>query len=129
IDNGRDHAWLEMIYTGLATCTQDILAENYNYEEVRASLLEYPAFETKFNIPKKLNYRKIYNPTAIKKEKDVGTNAVPFVFEGANSKPKAPTKKWLYAKLRNYGKYGVGTGATQQNTMSEITNSKANAYL
>ncbi|PLA92319.1 DNA topoisomerase [Ligilactobacillus salivarius] len=128
-DKERDRECAKDIYTVLARCTLAILAEDYVYEEVRASLLEYPAFETKFNIPKKLNYRKIYNPTAIKKEKDVGTNAVPFVFEGANSKPKAPTKKWLYAKLRNYGKYGVGTGATQQNTMSEITNSKANAYL
>lgn len=64
-----------------------------------------------------------------KEAKDIGTKAKPFVYEGANPKPQAPTKDWLYTRLRNAGKYGVGTRATQQSTLSEITDPKSNGYL
>lgn len=119
------------IYSLLAHNSLAILAEDYVYEEVRASLVEYPEFETRFTLPKKLNYRKIYNMSKTTNEKstELGTEAVPSIFEGVNPKPKAPTKTWVYGRLNKAGKYGVGTGATRQKTMAEITNKKNNAYL
>ena len=67
--------------------------------------------------------------TTNEKSTELGTEAVPSIFEGVNPKPKAPTKTWVYGRLNKAGKYGVGTGATRQKTMAEITNKKNNAYL
>lgn len=123
------------IYRMLVRCSLAILGEDYLYERVTAELEGMPGFTTHFNRPISLNYKQIYDdPCEKNKNKqegntNVGTVATPFVYEGSNPKPKAPTKSWLYSKLSNYGKYGVGTGATQQSTMADITDIKSNAHL
>ena len=51
-----------------------------------------------------------------------------FIYCGANPKPAWPTKKWLYSRLNSY-KYSIGTPATQQSTISSISDPKENSYL
>ena len=51
-----------------------------------------------------------------------------FIYCGANPKPAWPTKKWLYGRLNSY-KYSIGTPATQQSTISSISDPNENSYL
>lgn len=127
----------------VGTCAQDLyvlvaksaltmLAEDYEYEKVSAELVDYPQFKTTFSIPKHLNYKLILNESEEKleaKDKDLGTSAAPFVYEGANPKPSAPTKDWIYRTLSGFGSHGIGTGATQLSTMADITNAKGGKQL
>src|SRR5690606_14179364 len=54
--------------------------------------------------------------------KGLGSNAEPFVFEGANKRPEHPSMKWLMKQLE---KRDVGTGATRTSTYSEVTSTTA----
>lgn len=131
--NNNELKCAKRLYELVARSALSILAEDYKYEHVTANLSDYPNFITNFNIPLEENWLYVFNVENKKEDqkeaKDIGTKATPFVYEGANPKPQAPTKDWLYTRLRNAGKYGVGTGATQQSTLSEITDPKSNGYL
>lgn len=115
------------IYEILAKNYLAMLAENYVYDHVTAQLAEYPAFKTAFNIPIALNYKLVYDAQkALQVDEEVthtqnnqvGPQATPFIFEGANKKPPYPTTKWLMAFLE---KHNVGTGATRVSTLSQMS--------
>lgn len=106
-----------------------MLAEDYVYDHVTANLQDYPDFKTAFNVPIKLNFKLVYDAQKAIKVDDgeedennatkgkLGPDATPYLHEGANPKPQAPTTKWIMAFLE---KHNVGTGATRVATLSEM---------
>ena len=118
------------IYTQVAVCALAILGENYEYYQVKAHLTKYPDFVCSYTQPANYNYRIILQgQTSLPAKKpDPGTMARGFIYCGANPKPAWPTKKWLYGRLNSY-KYSIGTPATQQSTISSISDPKENSYL
>ncbi len=110
------------IYKLVAASALSILAEDYVYDSYEACVVNYPDFVTHFNQPVEYNYRLIYSEDNLpKQQQPLGSSAITFIDEGANPKPAWPTKKWLYHRLSAYGKYGIGTPATQQSTLAAIT--------
>lgn len=117
------------IYRLLAKSALAILGADYEYLEIKGRVSNYPEFVTKVNQPINLGYKLIYHTGELPKQTDgLGQQAKPVVTEGANPKPAQPTKLWLFKKLASVGKYGIGTGATQQSTMADLTN-KQGHYL
>lgn len=111
------------IYMTLAKSFLAMFGEDYVYNQVTASLVEYPDYNTSFNMPVALNYKGIFDDSDDEESKDessfeLGSLANPFVNEGVNPKPQKPTMKWLDQKLK---KYNVGTGATRTTTLSDLT--------
>ncbi|QEA59382.1 DNA topoisomerase III [Leuconostoc koreense] len=116
------------IYEVLAKNYLAMLAEDYVYDHVTANLKDYPEFKTVFNIPINLNFKLVYDSQkAIKIEENeeetstssqLGPQAMPYLYEGANPKPQAPTTKWIMAFLE---RHHVGTGATRVSTLSEMS--------
>lgn len=116
------------IYNVVARGALAMLAEDAIYESISGKVENYPTFTTKIEVVKKLNWKLLFGGKK-SEVKVLGKVANPVITEGANPKPKQPTKSWVYKKLSNYGKYGIGTGATQQSTMAELTNKKSLAYM
>lgn len=117
------------IYELLAKSALTMFGEDYVYEHTTSSVADHPEFVTSFNRPVKRNWKAILDLGEPAKDEDhklVGQQASPFIAEGANPKPAAPTKSWVYKQLT---KQNVGTGATQQSTMATITDAKNNANL
>lgn len=115
------------IYELVAKSALAILGEDYQYNHFKAHLTNYPNFVCSYNQPVKIGYRKIYG-TIPKMVKDPDTVAKSFIDKGVNPKPKIPNKDWVYKKLSSY-KYSVGTAATQQSTMTTITDKESSSYL
>jgi len=122
----------QAIYETLAKNYLSILGEDYEFVRVTANLVEYPEFKTSFSIPKKLNYKAIFDSSSARdkddddeeedSQLDVGQMATPQIKTGANKKPAAPTVKWLMTYLE---KQDVGTGATRVSTLAEISSGKS----
>lgn len=130
LKNKNDLQCAKDIYCLLSRTALAILGEDYLYRVVTAVIEEYPAFGTQYNVPANYNYKQIYCEGELPKApKPLGKQAKSIVAEGANPKPSKPTKAWLFKRLANYGKYGIGTGATQQSTMAELTSAKSNSHL
>ncbi|GMA69517.1 topoisomerase [Leuconostoc litchii] len=116
------------IYEVLAKNYLAMLAEDYVYDHVTANLKDYPEFKTAFNVPIELNFKLVYDSQKATKVEgndqegetngQLGPQAVPYLYEGANSKPQTPTTKWIMAFLE---KHNVGTGATRVSTLSDIS--------
>lgn len=115
------------IYELVAKSALAILGEDYQYNHFKAHVTAYPDFTCSYNQPANLGYKKIYG-TKPKPTNEPGKNAKGFIDKGVNPKPKAPTKDWLYKKLSSY-KYSIGTAATQQSTMTTITDNDSGSYL
>lgn len=115
----------ELIYTTLAKNYLATLAENYVYEQQKGHVKDYPQFVGIANTPVSLGWKTVYNDEFDdyddESEKGLGNVAAPFIYEGANPKPTAPTMKWLMKQLE---KRSVGTGATRTSTYSDVTNSR-----
>lgn len=112
-----------IIYKTLALNYLATLCKNYEYEQQFAHLEKYPDFKGSINIPISKGWKQIYNEEEEEENIDpFGKTAVPFVFEGANEKPSAPTMKWLMKRLE---KRNVGTGATRTSIYADITNEKS----
>lgn len=122
----------QAIYETLAKNYLSILGEDYEYVRVTADLADYPAFKTAFSIPKKLNYKAIFDSDSANDKDgddeedsnnlDIGSLAKPVIKTGANKKPSQPTVKWLMTYLE---KQDVGTGATRVSTLADITNGRS----
>lgn len=113
-----------MIYTVLARNYLTMLGEDYEYEQQKGHIADYPTFKGVANVPKKLGFKAIFsdndkseNPE--ENTKALGTSAEPFIFEGFPPKPQTPTVKWLMKQLE---KYDVGTGATRTSIYADVTN-------
>lgn len=121
------------------TCAQDLyklvaknalamFAEDYEYKETKAFISDHSDFVATLKTPVTLNWKAIYGINE-DKNNEFSKNAIPMVTEGSNAKPAQPTKDWIFNKLSKFGKHGVGTGATQQSTMADITDDKSGRHL
>lgn len=116
------------IYDLLSRNYLAMLAENYEYEHAELALTNYPDFTSIVNTPVKMNWKLVFSDDQDEDETErhkIGTLADPFVFEGSNTKPKAPTWKWLKTFLE---KHDIGTGATRTSTYAELSSGK-DAYI
>lgn len=112
------------IYVLLARNYLATLCEDYEYEQQKGHVKKYPDFKGVANVPVKQGWKAIYGTDDVDENesgKGLGTKAAPFVYEGANPKPAAPTMKWLMKQLE---KRNVGTGATRTSIYSDVTNQK-----
>ena len=146
------------IYVLLARNYLATLAEDYEYEQQKANLIEYPEYTSSISVPKKIGWKSIYTDVSIDEEaedvKSFGRTADPFIHEGFPPKPAQPTMKWLMTQLSKGSKAntgakkeaivkrteeilkmlnehghkvetsGIGTGATQASTYSDLTKAK-----
>ena len=115
------------IYELLAKNYLSTLAPDYKYEHQEGHIQKYPKFVGTANVPVEPGWKAVYGDVMAEEDetenaRGLGTTAVPFVYEGANPKPKQPTMKWLMKQLE---KYNVGTGATRTSIYSDVTNPRA----
>lgn len=114
-----------LIYETLALSCLAMIGEDYEYEQQKGHLKEYPAFKATCSVPKKLGYKAIFcdedDELADKNAKGLGTVANPFVYEGFPPKPAYPTQKWLMNQLKSHD---VGTGATRTSIFADVTGAK-----
>lgn len=110
------------IYSLVARSWLACLAEDYEYEQVVAHLLDYPTFISTTHIPIKQGFKEIFDSVVDKDEnlqtQSVGSLGKPYIHEGSNKRPQKPTIKWLVKRLEQYN---VGTGATRTSTIADIT--------
>jgi len=119
-----------LIYETLAKNYLAMLAEDYEYEQQKGHVEKYPDFKGIANVPLSAGWKAVFDPDAgdddaadeDESTKGLGSNADPFVFEGANKRPEHPSMKWMMKQLE---KRDVGTGATRTSTYSEVTSTKA----
>lgn len=124
------------IYIVLAKNYLSMLAEDYEYELVKAHVADFPEFTGSTQIPLSRGFKAIFDSDASQEETQEGAErensaefaktAAPFCFEGANKRPQKPTMKWLTKRLE---KYNVGTGATRTSTLAEITKDEDRALM
>ncbi|UKA48233.1 hypothetical protein LFT48_12205 [Arthrobacter sp. FW305-123] len=119
-----------LIYETLGKNYLAMIAEDYVYEQQKGHVKDYPDFVGIANVPMSAGWKAVFDPDAgddtaegdeNESAKGLGTNAEPFVFEGANKRPEHPSMKWLMKQLE---KRDVGTGATRTSTYSEVTSTK-----
>lgn len=114
----------KLIYEELARSFLAILAEDYIYEAQVGHLQTYPTFKGTASVPRSWGWKQVFqievDPDEESDEnlKGLGTQAEPFVYEGANKRPEHPTMSWLMKQLE---KRDVGTGATRTSTYAEVT--------
>lgn len=112
------------IYTVLAKNFLAMFAEDYEYEQQKGHLQEYPDFKGTCNVPLVWGWKAVSSDAsdddidADAPDKGLGTMADPFVHEGFPPKPAYPTMKWLMTQLE---KHDVGTGATRTSTYADVT--------
>lgn len=120
-----------LIYQTLAKNYLAMLADDYRYTQHKGHVAKYPEYLGSANVPISMGWKSVFDPDAgdenapgdeDENAKGLGTNAEPFVFEGANKRPEHPSMKWLMKQLE---KRDVGTGATRTSTYSEVTNARA----
>lgn len=115
----------QKIYMTLARNYLATLCEDYEYEQQKGHVVDYPKFVGTANVPQKMGWRQVFgdmeDEDAEESAKGLGKQASPFVYEGANPKPQAPTMKWLMKQLE---KHDVGTGATRTSIYADVTNSR-----
>ncbi|GIC69374.1 DNA topoisomerase [Fructobacillus tropaeoli] len=117
------------IYEVLAKNFLAMFAEDYHYKQIKGALHDYPEFITTLNQPSSLGWKAVYqdqdNDEEDQASQGLGTMGHLFVHEGQNSKPTAPSWKWLKTFLE---KNNIGTGATRTSTYGELSSGK-NAYI
>lgn len=117
----------ELIYTTLARNYLATLCEDYEYEQQKGHVQDYPDYVGLANVPLFQGWKVVYNEEVpedgveAEPEKGLGTHAEPDVFEGANPKPSRPTMRWLMKQLE---KHDVGTGATRTSIYADVTNQR-----
>lgn len=116
------------IYEILAKNYLAMLADDYRYEHQKGHVKDYPDFVGTANVPQSLGWKAVFDASAGEDDEDdvnaagLGSQAEPFVFEGANKRPPHPSMKWLMKQLE---KRDVGTGATRTSTYAEVTNERS----
>ncbi|WP_257479046.1 DNA topoisomerase [Acidipropionibacterium jensenii] len=118
-----------LIYQLLAINYLATLAPDYQFQRVSGHVADAPTFVGAVNIPGAPGWRAVFDPDAGSGDdahdednaSGLGTRAEPFVFEGANKRPAAPSMRWLMGQLE---RHDVGTGATRTSTYAEVTNTR-----
>ena len=127
--DGKYGAGAGRIYELLAKSYLASLAEDYVYEFQKGHVTDYPKFVGSVSVPKSPGWKSVYGADLDDEDesgKGLGQKAEPFVFEGFPPKPQAPTVKWLVDQLT---KRDIGTGATQNAAISQVTNEKDKSQL
>lgn len=112
------------MYTAVAKNYLAMLAEDYVYDAYTAHVVDFPEFRGTASVPVEAGYKAVFDSERhasddVEAEEAAAAPrgpAAPFVHEGANKKPQAPTQKWLMARLE---KHDVGTGASRTSTFAE----------
>lgn len=125
------------IYEAIAKSYLAILGEDYEYQQIKAHLVPMIAFKSQVNIPKKLNYKQIFDENSLKDKPENGKDenkntgkgftkmATPYLYMGSNPKPRKPTEGFIAGFLK---RNNIGTAATQMQTLTDISNGQ-NAAL
>lgn len=111
------------IYKILALNYLAMLCEDYEYEQQKGHVKDYPTYVGSANVPKVAGWKAVFGNLVDDDDEDdnvagLGTKADPFIHEGFPPKPQAPTMKWLMKQLE---KRNVGTGATRTSVYSQVT--------
>lgn len=115
------------LYQIIAKNYLTMLAEDYEYEQQRGHVADYPTYVGTVNIPKSMGWKGVFNAGADDGDdedvnaKGLGTKADPFVHEGVPPRPPYPTQKWLCKQLE---RYNVGTGATRVSVLADACGTK-----
>lgn len=115
-----------LIYDTVARNFLAMCAPDYEYDRHTGHIEKYPQFVGHANVPQVNGWRDIFSDDDDSDEdiigEGLGSQAEPFVHEGANKRPQHPTMKWLMKQLE---KHDVGTGATRTSTFADVTNTRA----
>lgn len=125
------------IYEVLARNYLTMLAPDYEYDQHRGHVKDYPSYTGTLNVPAVLGWKGVFDLDAATAEDDaetedgagateLGTTAQPFVHEGYPPRPAHPSMTWLMKQLE---KRSVGTGATRTSTYAEVTNNSTGRAL
>lgn len=130
-DLARFGASAQAIYETLAKSWLATLAPDAEYDCVSAHLEERPEYTSSVSICKVLGYREVFDAEAAldgadEEGAEFGSSAEPFVYEGANKRPPAPTQTWLTKRL---ARFDVGTGATRTSTLADISDGSDRALI
>lgn len=109
------------IYAILSRSYLAMFAEDYEYENQKGHLQQYPSFTGSTNVPKKMGFKLIFrdeDDTEDDAAVGLGTKATPFVYEGFPPKPPTPTFQWLKNQLE---KRDIGTPSTLASTYGDVT--------
>ena len=105
-------------------------AEDYEYEQQKGHIKDYPDFKGSVNVPKSMGFKLVFSDVdetdQDENSQGLGNLGTPFVHEGFPPKPQYPTMKWLMKQLE---KYDVGTGATRTSTYADVTSNKGSFPL
>lgn len=111
------------IYQIVARSYLAMLCEDYEYVQQKAHLASHPDFKVTINTPSKLNFKLVLKDnnesTKIDDKKLIANNvANSFIYQGQNTPPTKPTFNFIRHFLE---KNDIGTGATQVQTISDIS--------
>lgn len=112
------------IYLQLARNYLAMLCDDYTYEQTVAHLAQHPDFKCTVNIPKAWGWKLVFQDDSDGDKataKQLGKRAQAFVYEGANSRPKRPTLKFISKYLIDNN---IGTGSTRLKTVNDLTKGK-----
>lgn len=128
--NSRYGACARDIYWNVARSYLAMLAEDFVYDLSKAHVKDHAEFVGESRIPVSQGFRQVYDPDSTYRdranERPWGAKAEPFVYEGANRRPQAPTQRWL---MRVLERYEVGTGASRTSTFADCTGSDDRALI
>lgn len=113
------------IYTILAKSYLSMLAEDYEYEQQKGHVKDYPKFVGTANVPISQGWHQVSYDADDEDDTTstgLGNTAESFIHEGFPPKPQMPTMKWLMKQLE---KHDVGTGATRTSIYADVTNERA----
>ena len=123
------------IYIYLAKRWLAMLCDDYRYDSYTAHLQEHPNYTSTSNVGTYQGFKTILTNTESEDDSDPNTpnntrpfsdTAKPFIHEGSNKKPTAPSISWLRKLLE---KYDVGTGATRTSTIADVSDNTHKALL
>ena len=120
-----------LIYEQVAKSYLAILCEDYVYVQETAHMASHPDFKGIANTPKELNYKAVFDESTLKEKKEdddeepakhgFAKMAAGFIYQGANPKPRKPTRGFILGYLdRN----NIGNASTQVSTLSAVSEQK-----
>lgn len=108
------------IYYALARSWLATLAEDHEWDLVRAHVRDHPDFVGEARVTASRGFLDVFDPEAADEgtanRQEWASPAKPYVHEGANRRPQRPTQRWLMRRLE---RHAVGTGATRTSVFAE----------
>ena len=126
----RYGACAQDIYWSVSRSYLAMLAEDFEYDLVKAHVLDFPDFVGETRVAVSQGFRSVFDPDAgdrdAANERPWSSPAAPFVHEGANKRPQEPTQRWL---MRALERYEVGTGASRTSTFADCASGGDRALI